>query len=44
MDGVVSQSAGGFSETYDPARPAQLICLEAMNLLRPYLLTSGRVV
>lgn len=43
-DGVASQSAGGFSESYDTARPITLLCLEARELLRPYLFRGGQVV
>jgi hypothetical protein len=42
-DNVVSQSAGGASESYSGGRP-RLVCLNAIDLLRPYLLKSGRIV
>jgi len=41
-DGLVGQQAGGASESYDPDRPVELVCLEARRQLGPYLLRSGR--
>jgi hypothetical protein len=43
-DGIAGQSAGGFSESYDVGRPPQIVCLEAMRLLNPYLLKTGRIL
>lgn len=43
-DGVVAQGAGGVSESYDPAKPPQVVCFEAMAMLKPYLLKSGRMI
>lgn len=43
-DGVVAQSAGGVSESYRTDGRASAVCLEATQLLRPYLLRTGRLV
>lgn len=41
---VAGQSAAGVSETYDLSRPQQVLCLQAMAQMRPYILRSGRIV
>lgn len=43
-DGVVAQSAGGVSESYRADGRPSAVCLEAAQLLRPYLLRTGRLV
>lgn len=43
-DGVVAQSAGGVSESYRADGRASAVCLEATQLLKPYLLRTGRLV
>jgi hypothetical protein len=43
-DGVASQSAGGASESYDPARGASPLCRRAWELLGRYRLRTGRIV
>ncbi len=43
-DGLTGQSAGGFNESYDPNRPPAVLCLEAMQQLKPYLLKTGRII
>ncbi|MCE5280211.1 MAG: DnaT-like ssDNA-binding protein [Planctomycetaceae bacterium] len=43
-DGVASQSAGGYAESYDAGKLPQLVCLEARAHMRPYLLKGGRIV
>ncbi len=40
--GVTGQGAGGVSESYDPNRRPDLVCLAARRQLRPYLLRTGR--
>ncbi len=43
-DGVASQSAAGQAESYDPARPAHVLCRRAWELLSRYRLRTGRIV
>lgn len=43
-DNVASQSAAGFSESYDTSKKVNLLCFEARELLRPYFFKTGTVI
>jgi hypothetical protein len=42
--GVTAQAAGTSNEQYDASAPVNLVCMEAMAQLRPYLLKNGRIL